>query len=226
MREIFAVAIGAGLLGFSGTAQGSDLAEALNFAQGVMGDEIVDGYEEFMDWDETEALPILLAEHVVPNAPPEYYGTTERTLGFQPRTSFFTTLGKTRLDYATLRPFIREASGETGLPEALIDAVIRTESGYRVEAVSRAGAQGLMQLMPATARAVGVTNPFDPRQNIIGGARYLRQMYDRFGSVELAIAAYNAGPGAVKEHDGVPPFEETRRYVTTVIRRYQRAALQ
>lgn len=226
MRGVYAMAMAVALLGFSEAAEASDLAEALNFAEGVMGEEIVEGYEEHMDWDETEALPILLARDVVPNAPPEYYGTAQPTLGFQPRTSFFTTLGKTRLDYATLRPFIQEASSETGLPEALIDAVIRTESGYRVQAVSRAGAQGLMQLMPNTARALGVDDPFDPRQNIFGGARYLRQLYDRFGSVELAVAAYNAGPGAVKKHDGVPPFKETRRYVATVIRRYQKSQLQ
>ena len=218
MRPIFVATACVLSFGFSGAARGDDLAEALNFAAGIMGDEIVEGYEEFMDWDETEALPILLAKKVVPGEPPEHYGIEPG--GFE-RSDFFRTLGGSRLDFGTLRPFIEEASEETGIPVQLIDAVIRTESGYRVEAVSRAGAQGLMQLMPETATSVGVSDPFDPRQNILGGARYLRKMYDEFKSLELAIAAYNAGPGAVKKHDGIPPFSETRRYVATVINRYK-----
>jgi hypothetical protein len=217
MRPIFAVMLGSLSLGFSGTARADDLAEALNYAAGIMGDEIVEGYEDFMDWDETEALPILLAKKVVPGEPPEYYGDSA---GLE-RADFFQTLGASRLDFATLRPFIEEAADETGLPVQLIDAVIRTESGYRAGAVSKAGAQGLMQLMPATAQEVGVSDPFDPRQNIMGGARYLRKMYDDFKSLELAIAAYNAGPNAVKKHEGVPPFPETRQYVATVIKRYK-----
>jgi soluble lytic murein transglycosylase-like protein len=83
-----------------------------------------------------------------------------------------------------------------------------------------------MQLMPATAREVGVRDPFDPAQNVLGGARYLRRMYDRFRSLRLAVAAYNAGPGAVERHGGIPPFEETRRYVKTVLDRYQRSPVQ
>jgi soluble lytic murein transglycosylase-like protein len=130
------------------------------------------------------------------------------------------------LAYGPLASVIREAAQRTGLPEALIDGVIRTESGYRPRAVSRAGARGLMQLMPATARSLGVHDPFDPRQNVLGGSRYLRRMYDRFGSVRLALAAYNAGPGAVLRHRGVPPYDETRRYVSTVLRRYQRSPLR
>ena len=218
MRPIFAVTLGCVLFGFSRRASADDLAEALNFAASIMGDDIVEGYEDFMDWDETEALPILLAKKVVPGQPPESYGTD--SAGWE-RSEFFQTLGANRLDFATLRPFIEEASDETGLPVQLIDAVIRTESGYRAGAVSRAGAQGLMQLMPGTAAQVGVDDPFDPRQNILGGSRYLRKMYDEFGSLELAIAAYNAGPSAVKKHDGVPPFAETRAYVKTVIGRYR-----
>jgi hypothetical protein len=218
MRASFAAIVGSLTFGFSGGAYADDLAEALNFAASIMGDDIVEGYEDFMDWDETEALPILLAKKVVPGEPPEFYGAD--SAGFE-RSDFFQTLGAERLDFATLRSFIEEASSETGLPVELIDAVIRTESGYRVGAVSRAGARGLMQLMPQTAESVGVQDPLDPRQNILGGSRYLRKMYDEFGSLELAIAAYNAGPGAVKKHDGVPPFQETRRYVATVINRYK-----
>lgn len=113
---------------------------------------------------------------------------------------------------------IREASLKYGLPEALIRSVIRHESNFQADAVSPAGAQGLMQLMPATARELGVGNPFDIHQNINGGARYLRQMVDLFdGDLEKALAAYNAGPGNVKRYNGVPPYPETRTYVNRVL---------
>jgi len=82
---------------------------------------------------------------------------------------------------------------------------------------------GLMQLMPATARALGVADPYDPVQNVHGGVRYLRGLVDRFGDVTLALAAYNAGPGAVARHGGVPPYPETRAYVERVLRAWQRA---
>jgi soluble lytic murein transglycosylase-like protein len=112
------------------------------------------------------------------------------------------------------------------LPPALIDAVIRTESGYRPRAVSRVGAIGLMQLMPRTALSVGVTDAFDPRQNVLGGARYFKKQLDRFGSVALAAAAYNAGPARVAKYKGVPPFRETRRYVKAVLSRFENSKLR
>ncbi len=206
-------------------AYANDLAEALNFAADVMGDDIVVGYEEFMDWDETEALGILLARDVRPGAPPDSYFEPD-VMEPEGRQPYFTTLGPSRTNYSALAPFIEEASRVTGLPAALIDAVIRTESGYRPNAVSRSGAQGLMQLMPGTAAEVGVRDPFDPRQNILGGAMYLKKMYDRFGSLKLAIAAYNAGPAAVAKHGGIPPFAETRRYVQVVLKRYEKSPIR
>lgn len=113
---------------------------------------------------------------------------------------------------------IREAALRYDLPESLIRGVIRFESNFQPDAVSPAGAQGLMQLMPATARELGVENPFDIRQNIDGGVRYLRQMLDRFdGDTEKALAAYNAGPGTVMRYGGIPPYRETQTYVKRVM---------
>ncbi|MCL6630467.1 MAG: lytic transglycosylase domain-containing protein, partial [Armatimonadetes bacterium] len=117
-----------------------------------------------------------------------------------------------------LVPIINRAASEYGLDPALIKAVISVESGFKPNAVSSAGARGLMQLLPSTAISLGV-NPDDPEQNIQGGARYLRQQLDRFGSIELALAAYNAGPGSVLRYGGIPPFEETERYVSAVLTR-------
>ena len=112
---------------------------------------------------------------------------------------------------------ITDAAREFNLDPNLIKAVTQAESSFRPNVVSHAGAMGLMQLMPGTADMLGVTDPFDIRQNIWGGANYLRQMLDLFdGNEALALAAYNAGPGAVQRHGGIPPFEETINFVPRV----------
>ncbi len=115
------------------------------------------------------------------------------------------------------RDIIASAAKENRLAPQLVEAVIAAESNGDPHAVSRKGALGLMQLMPDTARAVGVSDPLDPTQNINGGARYLRRMLDRFGDLRKALAAYNAGPKVVEKHDGVPPFDETQTYVNRII---------
>jgi soluble lytic murein transglycosylase-like protein len=120
-------------------------------------------------------------------------------------------------------PAIKRASKQHGVSAALVKAVIAAESGFDPYAVSRKGAQGLMQLMPDTARDLGVDDALDPWQNIDGGTRYLGKMIERFpGELALAVAAYNAGPEAVTRHQGVPPFDETRTYVTRVLRYYKK----
>ena len=114
------------------------------------------------------------------------------------------------------KDLIARASKITGVPERLLAAVMQQESGGNPRAGSHAGAQGLMQLMPATARGQGVTNTWDPWQNLLGGAKYLRQQLDKFGDTRLALAAYNAGPGAVQKYGGVPPYKETQNYVRSI----------
>ncbi|MFN8195717.1 MAG: transglycosylase SLT domain-containing protein [Nocardioidaceae bacterium] len=110
-----------------------------------------------------------------------------------------------------------QAGAKYGVSPALLSAVAKQESGYDPTAVSGAGAQGLMQLMPATARGLGVTNSFDPAQAVNGAAHLLSDLIDRFGRTDLALAAYNAGPGAVLKYNGIPPYTETQNYVRSVL---------
>lgn len=111
---------------------------------------------------------------------------------------------------------ISAAAALHGVSVELVRAVIQVESDFDYLARSSKGAQGLMQLMPDTARQLGVTNPFDPRQNIFGGARYLKMLLDQFGDVAMALAAYNSGPNAVARYRGIPPYKETRNYVAKI----------
>jgi soluble lytic murein transglycosylase-like protein len=121
---------------------------------------------------------------------------------------------------AELSPLVRAAAMKSGLPELLLDSVIRKESAGRPCAVSTAGAMGLMQLMPETAAILGVRDPFDPRENIDAGSRFLKDLLARFGGdLTLALGAYNAGPQRIAQYGGLPPFAETQNYVQSILAR-------
>jgi soluble lytic murein transglycosylase-like protein len=124
-------------------------------------------------------------------------------------------------------PLIDQAAKKYGVDPALIAAVMETESKFNPDAVSGAGARGLMQLMPATARGLGVADASDPLQNVLGGTKLLGQLTEKYkGNLELALAAYNAGSGAVDKHGGIPPYGETRKYVPLVLSAYERFRAQ
>lgn len=122
---------------------------------------------------------------------------------------------------ADIKAMITQAAQEAGIDEHLLDAVVQAESSYNPTARSRAGAVGLAQLMPDTAKSLGVTNLTDPLQSVRGGAKYLAQLLSRFGDMRLAIAGYNAGPNAVEKAGGIPNYPETRAYVDRVMKLYK-----
>ena len=125
------------------------------------------------------------------------------------------------LDPGQIEALVSQASQTNGVPEGLVHAVLMAESAGDPSAISTAGAQGLMQLMPGTAAGLGVTDAYDPAQNVAGGTNYIKGLLQRFnGDVRLAVAAYNAGPGAVEKYGGVPPYAETQNYVQNVLSSY------
>jgi len=135
--------------------------------------------------------------------------------GFEP-VMRFSEHGKPR----SLDAIIVEIAEKYQIDGDLVKAIIKTESNYNHLAVSHKGAQGLMQLMPATARRLNVKRPFDPRENIIGGVKYIKGLMASYGDLGTALAAYNAGPNTVRKYAGIPPYRETINYVKKVIRHY------
>lgn len=130
------------------------------------------------------------------------------------------TTAKSNTSFADI---IKQASEKYGVSEQVISAVIKQESGFNARAVSQCGAQGLMQLMPRTAAGLGVKDAFNPEENIMAGTKYLKEKLDEFGgSLEMALAAYNAGSGAVRRYQGVPPYKETQKYVTRIMNNLER----
>jgi soluble lytic murein transglycosylase-like protein len=147
---------------------------------------------------------------------------SSRTISFRPFGPEVFNSGAKVTAPRDLAQAIVDASRKHGVDPRLVAAVARRESAFRADVVSNKGAIGIMQLMPATARYLGVQNAFDARENIFGGTRYLRTLLDTFnGDLDLALAAYNAGPGAVEKYRGVPPYRETQAYVAAVRATYE-----
>lgn len=135
----------------------------------------------------------------------------------------FSSFSSAKSDSKDIDGLIETYAAKNNLDAAFVKAVIKQESGFQPEVTSHCGAMGLMQLMPATADSMGVKNAFDPEENIMGGTKYLKGLMDRFGGQkELALAAYNAGPGAVQRYGGIPPFNETQNYVKNVLANYEK----
>lgn len=172
-----------------------------------------------------EAFPDRSSEATSPGAPRKLEGSfgLDAFRPFDPKAAGI----KWNPDAETLRPLIEEAANRNGVAPELLDALVSAESAYDSRARSRAGALGLTQLMPGTAEALGVSDPFDPAQNLNGGAKYLSQLIQRFdGDLPKALAAYNAGPNAVLKHGGIPPYTETQNYVNRVLSIYQQRRQQ
>ena len=135
--------------------------------------------------------------------------------------------GPSMVPPAEIDRLVSANSAQWNVDPSLIKAIIANESGFNASATSGAGAQGLMQLMPGTAAGLGVSDSYDPAQNVYGGTRYIKSLLDRFGgNVKLAVAAYNAGPGAVEKYSGVPPYAETQNYVQNVLSSYEKYRAQ
>jgi len=173
--------------------------------------EIERGFQTLMARSKTE----------VPVAQPDFQKILDKTVQLEKISPIKSTnAAKSRAEIDNL---IEEYSAKNGLDADFVKAVVRQESGFNPNAKSKCGAMGLMQLMPSTAKGLGVTNAFDAEQNIYGGTKYLKGLLDRFGNnKELALAAYNAGPNAVKKYKGIPPYAETQNYVKSIMKSYDK----
>ena len=173
--------------------------------------EIERGFQTLLSRSQTE----------VPVAQPDFQKILDKTVQLEKNTqNKSTNAAKSR---AEIDDLIEEYSEKNGLDADFVKAVVRQESGFNPNAKSKCGAMGLMQLMPATAKGLGVTNAFYAEQNIYGGTKYLKGLLDRFdNNKELALAAYNAGPNAVKKYKGIPPYAETQNYVKSIMKSYDK----
>ncbi|MBR1907882.1 lytic transglycosylase domain-containing protein [bacterium] len=173
--------------------------------------EIERGFQTLLSRSQTE----------VPVAQPDFQKILDKSVQLEKNTqNKSTNASKSREEIDNL---IEEYSAKHGLDSDFVKAVVRQESGFNPNAKSKCGAMGLMQLMPATAKGLGVTNAFDAEQNIYGGTKYLKGLLDRFdNNKELALAAYNAGPNAVKKYKGIPPYAETQNYVKSIMKSYDK----
>ena len=145
----------------------------------------------------------------------------ERLAGDSADVERFTGLVRGAPDRRGIDALVSANAAAYSVDPGLVRSIVEAESGFDPRAISPAGARGLMQLMPETARSLGVVDAYDPGENLRGGTRYLRGLLDRFGDVRLAVAAYNAGPAAIERFGGVPPFSETQAYVRRVLTRYR-----
>ncbi len=167
---------------------------------------------------DSRAIPTQASELKIPNSqiPSLSLDTQDKQIGPTP-------IGRGKqLRDSDLVSFIEQTALNKGIDPNLVKAVIKTESNFKPNAVSPKGALGLMQLMPSTADILGVDDPLDPRENVVGGTTYLKDMLTKFGDTEKALAAYNAGPGAVQKYKGVPPYQETQNYINKVKENYRK----
>ncbi|MDR1124838.1 MAG: lytic transglycosylase domain-containing protein [Deltaproteobacteria bacterium] len=201
----------AGIPGLGGNAAAQDRQNATPLSQNAAWRDGIAGLERYRQGG-TPPAPLRIS---VFSAPP---GASPDAAPLR-RSSPVSITRDPGLDWQNL---IRSVSARYGLDEALLTAVLRVESGFNPNAVSRQGARGAMQLMPATGRELGLTDFFDPAANTDAGARYLAGLLREFHSIELSLAAYNAGPDTVRRHGGIPPYRETRAYVSRVISEYHR----
>jgi len=202
------------LLGLTNSVAGSSNSYAALLGSGLMGSSTTNSDNALSSLYYNGTSPIYRPTSVSNNT----YSTTP----LNPVLTGYTA-GPTNVTSNTqYDAIIKKASETYGIPEKMIKSVIKQESNFNNSVVSHAGAAGLMQLMPGTAKFLGVSNVFDPEQNIMGGTKYLKQMYDKFGGdMNLMLAAYNAGPGNVSKYNGIPPFKETTNYVTKIMNSYQ-----